>query len=131
MSERVGLMTVLPPPGEESPYGNPTGASEQTMQIVDEEVRRIVTECYEATRTLLEDHRSEVEAIAEALLKYEVLSGEEVAAVLEGDSVDALRRKAEAESQAAKSAAEQERAAAEADDPDDVDDLETKGHFAY
>jgi cell division protease FtsH len=74
MSEKVGLVTVLPAPGHESPFGmDPNAASATTMQLVDQEVRRIVDECYAAAISLLNEERSRLNALAAALLDRETL----------------------------------------------------------
>lgn len=73
MSDRIGPVAVLPPPGQESPFGNPTGASEQTMQLVDDEVRRIVDECYRSAITTLRSHTERLHSLAQALLERETL----------------------------------------------------------
>ena len=56
MSEKVGLVSVLPGPQDEPmlfPGQGPGGPSEETRQLIDSEVRRIVEECYaEAIATL-------------------------------------------------------------------------------
>ncbi len=70
MSERVGLVTALPGPGQEG-YGR--AASEATLQLVDSEVRRIVDECYETAVGTLRGHLPQLEALAAALLEHETL----------------------------------------------------------
>ena len=50
-------------------------ASEQTQQLVDQEVRRIVDEAYEEVIALLVEHRSKLNALALALLDRETLDG--------------------------------------------------------
>ncbi|MBF0282434.1 MAG: ATP-dependent zinc metalloprotease FtsH [Zetaproteobacteria bacterium] len=61
--------------------------SDSTAQIIDEEVRLLV-EAGEATaRRVLTEHRSELNAIAEALLEFETLSGDEVRGLLRGEPV--------------------------------------------
>lgn len=58
--------------------------SEQTAQIIDAEVRRLVDEAYaEATRILTERNKDLV-IIAEGLLEYETLSGKEIDELLNG-----------------------------------------------
>ena len=42
--------------------------SEQTLQDIDDEVKRIVTEQFERARTILEGNRERVETLAAALL---------------------------------------------------------------
>ena len=49
MSDAVGPLTVLPPPGQESPLGL-DGVAPATKELVDREVRRIVDECHDAGR---------------------------------------------------------------------------------
>ena len=59
--------------------------SESTAQKIDSEVRRLIDEAYtEATRILTENHDGFV-AIAEGLLEYETLTGEEIKALLRGE----------------------------------------------
>ncbi len=73
MSPAVGLITTLPPPGEESPFGNPTGVSPATLELVDAEVRRIVDECYAAAKAVLIENRPKLDDLARALLTHETL----------------------------------------------------------
>ncbi len=117
--------------------------SEQISLEIDREVRRFIDEAYERTRTILEDHRAEVEALATALLKYEVLSGEEAAAVFKGDTVEGVRQAARQRADQARREALKAKPAEQAetspdgddgggDDTDDgADDLDAKGKFAY
>ena len=42
-------------------------------QLIDEEVRRIVDECYSAVLDLLRENRPRLDALAEALLAHETL----------------------------------------------------------
>jgi cell division protease FtsH len=58
--------------------------SEHTGQEIDAEVRRIVDECGERARAILTEHKDKVEAVAQALLEYEVLEGREITEIVEG-----------------------------------------------
>jgi cell division protease FtsH len=82
MSDAVGLVSVLPRPEDEQsalfPGAGP--ASEATRELIDQEVRRIVDECYESAVTLLQENRDRLEALSHALLENETL-----------DEVDAYR----------------------------------------
>jgi cell division protease FtsH len=74
MSDKVGLVSVLPGPGEEvNPFATDGGASPATRELVDAEVRRIVEECYDRAETLLRENRDKLDALAEALLERETL----------------------------------------------------------
>ncbi|MBX3461848.1 MAG: ATP-dependent zinc metalloprotease FtsH [Planctomycetes bacterium] len=65
--------------------------SERTLELIDEEVKRIVDEQYRAAAALLRENRQGLDAVAQALLKHETLGGDEIAAVLRGDDLDEFR----------------------------------------
>jgi cell division protease FtsH len=76
MSERIGLVTVLPGPNEEGPLFpgiGGGGVSDETRELVDSEVRRIIDECYVQAVQLLEENRGRLESLAHALLERETL----------------------------------------------------------
>lgn len=52
--------------------------SEDTAQQIDDEVKRIITECYKCAETLIKKNRAKLKIIAEALLEYESLDGAQV-----------------------------------------------------
>jgi cell division protease FtsH len=60
----------------------------ETAQLIDKEIRRIVEEGYERAKSLLSDHRDELETLAKALLEYETLSGDEIKTILDGGTID-------------------------------------------
>ncbi|MFN8827017.1 MAG: ATP-dependent zinc metalloprotease FtsH [Planctomycetota bacterium] len=66
--------------------------SERTLELLDEEVKRLVDEQYAAATKLLQDNRPKLDAVAQALLKHETISGDEVAAVMRGDDLDEYRQ---------------------------------------
>jgi cell division protease FtsH len=59
--------------------------SEALSLRIDEEVRRIVDECYQGAQRLIEEHRDAVARVAEALIIKETLSGEEVDQLVKGE----------------------------------------------
>lgn len=61
--------------------------SEDTAKLIDQEVRRIVTEGEETARVVLTAHRTELEAITQALMEFETINGEEVKALLRGEKI--------------------------------------------
>jgi cell division protease FtsH len=75
MSDAVGLVSVLPRPGNESPFlaGDANAPSESTRELVDAEVRRIVDECYSHAIERLNENREHLESLARALLEHETL----------------------------------------------------------
>jgi cell division protease FtsH len=62
--------------------------SEATAQLVDEEVRRLIEDGEATARRILTDHKDQLEAITQALLEYETLSGDEVNRLLKGESIE-------------------------------------------
>ncbi len=52
--------------------------SEETAKIIDQEVKRIVTECYARAKKLIEDNKKKLKLLANTLLEKEVLDVEEV-----------------------------------------------------
>jgi cell division protease FtsH len=75
MSEAVGLISVLPRPGNESPFptAEANAPSESTRELVDAEVRRIVDECYGVAVDRLTENRERLDSLAHALLERETL----------------------------------------------------------
>ncbi len=58
--------------------------SEETAQIIDEEIRRLVNEAYEEARRILKKRSKDLKILAEGLLEYETLTGDEIVALLKG-----------------------------------------------
>ncbi|MCH7937265.1 MAG: ATP-dependent zinc metalloprotease FtsH, partial [Proteobacteria bacterium] len=61
--------------------------SDQTAALIDEEVRRLIDEAENTARKILTKDRKELEIIAKALLEYETLTGDDVNALLRGESI--------------------------------------------
>ena len=57
--------------------------SEETARIIDSEVKRLVTEGWDEARKILTDKAEDLEKLAQALLEYETLSGQEIKDLLE------------------------------------------------
>jgi len=76
MSPAVGPVSVLPPPGEEQPFGV-DGVAQATKELVDDEVRRIVEECYATAVETLRGNRERLDGLARTLLERETLGEDE------------------------------------------------------
>ena len=59
--------------------------SEETAQLIDTEVRRLIDEAYREAHRILTEYRDEWLAIAEGLLEYETLTGEEIQQIIRGE----------------------------------------------
>jgi cell division protease FtsH len=78
MSDAIGPVSVLPDPRDERMMlPGAGGPSEQTRQLVDSEVRRIVEDCHHHAITILAEHRDQLDALAHALLERETLDEDE------------------------------------------------------
>ena len=107
MSENLGPVSYAD--SEEKLYGGEVMLgkeySEATAGEIDQEVRRIMNECYRDARQLLQDQREKLDVIAKALLKYETLEAEDMDDLLAGRlpqhaikvEEDAAKEKAEAD----------------------------------
>ena len=58
--------------------------SEETAQIIDEEIRRLVDEGFATAKKILTKRKKDLEALALGLLEYETLTGAEIEDVLSG-----------------------------------------------
>ncbi|XP_017024637.1 ATP-dependent zinc metalloprotease YME1L isoform X4 [Drosophila kikkawai] len=78
MSDKVGLRTI------EASKGLGTGDTlgPNTIEAVDAEIKRILSDSYERAKAILRKHTKGHKALAEALLKYETLDAEDVKAIL-------------------------------------------------
>jgi cell division protease FtsH len=81
MSEKVGPQT-FGKQGEEIFLGRELGMrqtfSERTAQVLDEEIRRFIDEALTRARTIVTEHRSQLDTLATALLEKETLNTDEV-----------------------------------------------------
>ena len=85
MSDRVGFQ-LFGAEDENNPWRGEQH-SDETAQMIDEEVKRIIDETYAQAKHIIETHKDQVTAIAEALLKYETLSVDEVDKLMKGESL--------------------------------------------
>ena len=62
--------------------------SSETARMIDQEVRRIVTDGEKKARQVLTDNRHLLDQLAAALMEYETLSGDEVSELFKGNRPD-------------------------------------------
>ncbi|HEX7900859.1 MAG TPA: ATP-dependent zinc metalloprotease FtsH [Planctomycetota bacterium] len=74
--------------------------SEDTSKLIDSEVRRLIDEAKERAKAIISQNRDKLELIAQSLLKYESVTGEEVMMLLRGEKIDELKERELAEDQA-------------------------------
>jgi cell division protease FtsH len=61
--------------------------SEATAQVIDEEIRRLIDEAGAMARKILTEKLDQLHVLANGLLEYESLTGDEIAALLRGESI--------------------------------------------
>jgi cell division protease FtsH len=92
MSEKLGMIRYSAPDNQEG-YSSSAAAriknlSDKTAEMVDSEIRRIIDTAYNRATELLTKHRSQLDAVANALLEYETLSGDDIKTIMEGGKID-------------------------------------------
>ncbi len=65
--------------------------SEETARAIDAEIRSIIDSAYARATHILTTNRDELERLAQGLLEYETLSGDEIRMVLRGEPVVRVR----------------------------------------
>jgi len=65
-----------------------TTHSEETGRTIDSEIREIVERNHSKARKLLTDNRATLDAMAEALLKYETIDMEDINRLMDGKTID-------------------------------------------
>ena len=77
MSSAIGPIAVIPRDGQGPFLPGAAEVSPDTQKLVDTEVRRIVEESHQAVIALLEENRSKLDSLANALLEHETLDEED------------------------------------------------------
>ncbi|WP_313070187.1 ATP-dependent zinc metalloprotease FtsH [Melaminivora sp.] len=87
MSEALGPMVYAENEGEVflgRSVTKTTNISEETMQKVDAEVRRIIDEQYALARNLIEENQDKMHAMARAMLEWETIDAEQLDDIMAG-----------------------------------------------
>jgi cell division protease FtsH len=88
LSEKLGPLMYAEEEGEvflgRSMGSQNSNVSGETAKQIDEEVRRIIDECYATAKQLLVENRGKLDAMAEALMKYETIDAEQIEDIMSG-----------------------------------------------
>ena len=90
MNDRLGFIFYGEDDGKPNVLGEFGGGreySEDTAQMIDEEIKKLIDTLYEETQRMLEQNRDHVEAMAKALMKYETLDANDVDRIMRGDNL--------------------------------------------
>ena len=83
MSDEIGMVDY----GEgDNPYRQNV-ISTETAAVIERETRRLIDEGYNKAKQILTDHNDDLHNLAEALLEHELLSGDEIKALLAGKKI--------------------------------------------
>jgi cell division protease FtsH len=83
MSDRLGMVQLAPPQnpfleGQTPGFGGEKPFGERTAEVIDAEVQRIINECHEQAKALVQEHRHQLDALVAALLEHETLDEDDV-----------------------------------------------------
>ena len=88
LSEKLGPLMYAEEEGEvflgRSAASQHASVSGETAKLIDSEVRSIIDQCYATAKQLLTDNRDKLDAMAEALMKYETIDAEQIDDIMAG-----------------------------------------------
>jgi cell division protease FtsH len=86
LSEKLGPLMYAE--DEESYLGRGGGQSAnvsgETAKLIDSEVRSIIDQCYNTAKQILTDNRDKLDAMADALMKYETIDADQIDDIMAG-----------------------------------------------
>jgi len=88
LSEKLGPLMYAEEEGEvflgRGGGGQHASFSGETAKLIDSEVRSIIDQCYGTARQILTDNRDKLDAMADALMKYETIDAEQIDDIMAG-----------------------------------------------
>ena len=96
MSEKLGLVSLEGPRTPlflPVPTHAPREYSEETARVIDEEVKKILSQAHMKVRDILGSRRAALEELAKLLLQKEVVERPELQAILKVRSIDSIKEK--------------------------------------
>ncbi len=90
LSEKLGPIAYSEDDGEVflgQSIGRTKSISAETAKMIEDEIKRFVTDGYEKAREILTERNKEWEALSQALLEYETLTGDEINTLLKGEKI--------------------------------------------
>ncbi|UZE24545.1 ATP-dependent zinc metalloprotease FtsH [Pseudomonas sp. B21-056] len=88
LSEKLGPLMYAEEEGEvflgRGGGGQHASFSGETAKLIDSEVRSIIDQCYGTAKQILTDNRDKLDAMADALMKYETIDAEQIDDIMAG-----------------------------------------------
>jgi cell division protease FtsH len=88
MGKELGPVKYSSDATGESYYNMGPDYSQKTAEAIDREIKHLIDEAYMKVKDTLEANREKVEALTQALLKYETLDADDVKIILDGGQLD-------------------------------------------
>ncbi|GHM58095.1 MAG: ATP-dependent zinc metalloprotease FtsH [Candidatus Mesenet longicola] len=61
--------------------------SDSTAELIDQEIKNIISMCYDKAKSILTEHKDKLELIASNLLKFETLTGDDIKDIFDGKEI--------------------------------------------
>ena len=90
LSEKLGPIAYAEDEGEVflgQSIARSKAISSDTAKLIEDEIKRFVTDGFDAAKKVLSDRRDDWERLAQALLEYETLTGEEIDKIIRGEKI--------------------------------------------
>jgi cell division protease FtsH len=88
LSEKLGPLMYAEDEGEmflgRGGGGQHSSVSAETARLIDSEVRSIIDQCYGSAKQILTENRDKLDAMADALMKYETIDAEQIDDIMAG-----------------------------------------------
>ncbi|MBK5352616.1 ATP-dependent zinc metalloprotease FtsH [Pseudomonas sp. TH41] len=88
LSEKLGPLMYAEDEGEvflgRGGGGQGASFSGETAKLIDSEVRSIIDQCYGTAKQILTDNRDKLDAMADALMKYETIDADQIDDIMAG-----------------------------------------------
>ncbi|MGF6153748.1 cell division protease FtsH [Pseudomonas fluorescens] len=88
LSEKLGPLMYAEEEGEvflgRGGSGQHASFSGETAKLIDSEVRSIIDQCYGTAKQILTDNRDKLDAMADALMKYETIDADQIDDIMAG-----------------------------------------------
>jgi cell division protease FtsH len=76
----------------ENPYQQSKAASEDTAKQIDQEVKKIIENASKQAKKILTEKKDDLELLAQSLLKYETLTGDEIKKLLKDRKISKIEK---------------------------------------
>ena len=69
-------------------YGKQKNFSDKVAHEIDEEIRKIINECYENAKLIIKENKHLIDLLSGALMKYETITKEQIEYIVKNDTIE-------------------------------------------